>query len=1292
MGKVSVLAEIQRERDKGNLETARRLEATLADKAAVEKLKADTPGRIESQMIAPGSQVDLPSQLDPTGTQFTGPPVTEFNKPDDSIQMQMAQALTEQKRLPTESERMQEEMLKTRSIQPYIDRIAPLEKYDIEGNLLPQTEEYAQAMTQENLALAESVAPQTIDYGYQTGKELMDQVVGPSQGLEPYNALSDGGLRLETALNQELKINNLEMDQAGQDFIDMMTTADLINPETKRFNRKAGNLLGMALVDAFFQEQVMKDKSRLADSDPKITHLIESKFDVDQESEAGFGSMFDDPESGTTLPVGTLLNPEYSRSKLAKAMIDKVMDNPNRIGNAVAGFGGASREMLNPKTEAMLENIAWQAVQNLGFVEEVTDNDRKFYRMSKDAVNFYEATRPLLNDINPFKMILPQLTPGVESVNITTANALGFDKMGNASVKSQRAADDSVQMQVVDTIGKMGNRVLPEALAIQEHQIRSVINYRFDGKRIIIDKNNPLFNARGQTEPRIARSGQEVTYNRFHSTHPLATALGLGVDKWNSAYNNAIKMEGKDRAEAEDQADAVMMMRARQVALDHEIAKLFANRVFYYNAFYATSNGRYHYRQTVMNPQNSKPIRNLLANPRKTLVNLDVDDMGSQKMFKIMYNIGRILLPASEYTNPATKGKSDRVGMNQIVNPTQKILSEGIKNPIYQTWLNKGRIVWALSQHNTNFPIDPNIAEEYDQLMQELSDPEDWGFYTRAYLDVYRFHMARENKKGRTPTEQIMAAFPGSTATKPIMVIPKAADNERVAQLEQMLQDAQELGDPDAFAQAQADIFKELETIRVPVEAPRSVTFESVSLAKPDGKQSGQALQAMQNRDIEIAKRTGIIYSDLDNVIPEGDIRSLFFQRFSEQAQNMFVSDDLKNNYWIKVLKRFHAEPEKLDGLIKELARTPLMEYGYGKYAYYNQAHIMNFLRTPMGQEMMEIAKYDDIPGYRATSVDQAGFRQLVNDFNILTGRALHQTMDVGHQTLLNNIGLFWGMMEDASPRFQSPLGDTVYLGSRRRVKTGESIQIPFERGVMDIPLTASVRTGSARPAGVNRGFDDNILKFVVTEALPYGKEAANQMAVLPTQVTDAAILGTTILRVNANRKDAPAWGIFIHDSIISDASGTLEYIRGYNDSFREIAVPGGKNFWNQAKAIGIALDQYQKEFASKLRKRHAKGETIVVSNEYDNNYRSLVDYINKIKSFTKYRDEDKAFINRLTTIGYDFNRDKQTLSAGQVGEILQLVYRYMELDSSMRKWIKSQTDRDPAFIERVNKELMTFL
>jgi len=1337
MGKIGSFVDAQRASNKGNEETAEEIRSEIAAKESILNLPEDELNLLEAEDIRLRSTpVEEQPEVETTFTDEIAPQ----NLADESAAGVLA-GETKLKRLPTESDKMQQEMKEQNSTQPYLDRVKNVYNYDTEGNLRPTSEQNARINMEKQLALAAQQVPKNIDYGFETGAQLLNQIGNAKQGTSGYDNVADLGLQLESSMNLELPALSLlssgglyvdsdsqsEADtKASRDFFNTLKTAGLIDADaegtTPRFNRRFGNAIALQLIDTFIAEQNVKDKAIMEGEELSLIPLNDLTFD-DQPYYENYSDEAIDP-----LTQGTLLDPKARRSDVFAGVIDRVMKNPNRVGEAAAGFGGASVELLTPETKAFGDSLIWQTLIGMDFVDEKVVEGKTYYTMSKVAEDYYNATRSLINDINPTRMILPTLSPSVESVNIGINNQLGFSKVGNVSVKAKRSFNDSIQMSVVDAMGKMNHRILPSAEALHGHQVNSVIKYRLTpDNRIVLDNANPLNKiedytfqgdrvnqrqrfkdagvdmnqgfrqAMAKAQRQIDPDTGEITietpsaladFDLFYSTNPLAKALGLDQSKWMKAFNNAINKYGKDINDAREQADRVMESQARKIAMNYEMAKRFSTTTFYLQGFYATSNQRFHYRQTVLNPQDLKPNRALLAPAKRTIVDLNNTDLMDKKMQAWMYNVGRVLLP----TTKLGLAKAENMGFNQVINPTEKILRNP-KDPIYLEWVRKGKILSAMAQHNSAFDAYPELAnkpfyrfaqnanKEMAEIINTLSDPEDWGVATQAYINVFNFHNARENKKKQG---SIFAAFPEATVTtnQEYFVIPK--DNARINELKIRLDNALLLDDADAQTQIKADIFKELDTLKVPLKNDNTTRFEITTLAKPDGKQSGPTLQSLQNGDLEIASRTGIIYSSLDNVIPEGDIRSLFYERFVQQANARFESDLDKREFWNTVIKMM-ADSNDPNGLIKELSRTPLMEYTYGKFHFFNQGHILNFLRTPFGERVMGAAASAGIPGYAPTPNDPNGFRGLVKDFNELTGVALTQTMNVDHQSLLSDIGLAFAMMSGESASFTGPLGDTVYLGSRKRKKTGREISIPFARGRLGVDITTSQAVSSARPEKRNRTFDDATLRFSIADPLAHGKQLANQLPVLTVQSLDAAIIANAIYRVNKGREDNPAWALFIHDSIISDVDGAIPYMRAYNDSLAKLAIPESKDYWR----ISTSVESAYARARTAWRKRLLTGDPkpLEVSAEDDNNFVAMYDYLTRAFNQEIKTDELKRLIKQVQQFGWQFEKPVLLLEPARIVKIHEVITEYMNLQYGFKRWRRSQDAKAPVLRQRIAPE-----
>jgi hypothetical protein len=120
------------------------------------------------------------------------------------------------------------------------------------------------------------------------------------------------------------------------------------------------------------------------------------------------------------------------------------------------------------------------------------------------------------------------------------------------------------------------------------------------------------------------------------------------------------------------------------------------------------------------------------------------------------------------------------------------------------------------------------------------------------------------------------------------------------------------------------------------------------------------------------------------------------------------------------------------------------MEHSYGKAAIYNHATVMKILNgTGFGAQILELGRTSGIEGYAATKDDPNAYRGLVNDFNSVISKALSQTIDIGHQRLIQRLGVAWSFLAGETPRFYGPLGNVVFIGSAETKGTGRFITVP---------------------------------------------------------------------------------------------------------------------------------------------------------------------------------------------------------------------------------------------------------
>jgi len=612
------------------------------------------------------------------------------------------------------------------------------------------------------------------------------------------------------------------------------------------------------------------------------------------------------------------------------------------------------------------------------------------------------------------------------------------------------------------------------------------------------------------------------------------------------------------------------------------------------------------YRNEVLNPQASKAIRNILRDPKRYIADLSEVGLNSELIENWLYNVGSALLTADHvHMFNGTKVKPSNMGFDSVVKLMKRIVRAQDKDAqtVMQEWIRRGKQWEKLSASNPRLTTFDGTEDD----ISILTDPEEWGNIVNALKDIVGFSEAQKNVT--RAKRRIALTFPGAEITEQeLTYIPdNAAESPAIAQLEQRMLEARASGDPELVAQLESEIATTV-GLKQAVSRTRSTKFEMTTQSKDDGRQSGMAIQAAQNRDIDMSGRVGIIYNADGNLIPDGDIRDEYTSMFNKAIVVQFgkardPNGVRKFEFWKDFITMVDNANDSSD-IRKLLSRGPLMEHSYGKGAAFNHAIVMEFLGSLFGQKVKQYAATTGIPGYAATETDPAGYRQLVDDMNTIIQTALTTTLDVDSQEVYKRVGRAWAMLGGSTPYFVGPLGNLIFLGSREAVVRNE-IEIPgFDE---PIPVVRTQSTGSARPGKANRKFNIDTLQWMRTHELAYGTELRNQMPVLTVQAQDAAILSRAILEVNQGREDNPRWGYFIHDSISSSVGSVRLYKRAYNRNFKKVVIdPEGF-----IQAEGVIQGLRQGIYDWKQLNRQANKDVVL---NQTNAYRAVHDEIKKLE------------------------------------------------------------------------------
>lgn len=448
-------------------------------------------------------------------------------------------------------------------------------------------------------------------------------------------------------------------------------------------------------------------------------------------------------------------------------------------------------------------------------------------------------------------------------------------------------------------------------------------------------------------------------------------------------------------------------------------------------------------------------------------------------------------------------------------------------------------------------------------------------------------------------------------------------------------------------------------------------TFEMRATTQHDGKQNGIAIQAMQNGDPKkMLERVGMLFNpNAGSVIPQGDIRDSFLEKFIAQSKIAFDNDIEKQDFWadfvntIKDKKKF--SPEDRANIVKALSKTPLMETSYGMPIQYHMETALKFLDNE-GTGLINEIKSRNTDVY--SNVDEKQNRiDLVSDLNKLIGLGLKATLDLEMQRLYKKAGMMWAML-GVTPSMKGPLGTDIFMGTNEHFKTGKTVAVEGPDGTMKIlELTQVKSTGSAPKLTRNRVYDEETDQFKMATRSRFGQLVANQLPVLTVQQIDAAIMARTIDAVNKNfynkRKFEPAkFVIPVHDAIITNADGVNEYHREINNQFKKV---------NMEYSINQSVYQGLSNAFVKMRIRATTNPNKLVNVSYDSRYRALHDQLVLIEDkineqLGEYKEltgldttadkvsislKDREFLNKAKKAGW--NRDSSDLKLSLVFELI---------------------------------------
>lgn len=1009
-------------------------------------------------------------------------------------------------------------------------------------------------------------------------------------GKDSVSSLVTAGAMLDDAVNNAIKPTMASQAPLDQRVGNILVAYQLADPVTKQVYPKVSNALSIQLIETIQDEINKRDEQRRGKYNSSFQEGVTISFDQERERSAQL--------------AGQTVNPDYLRGSVTRGTLDKLMTNYNQIGgtNLVTGRGGGSKN-IDDEAIAAIDTIVWQAIKDIGFIEEVTITDPKtgkpeetYYGFSQAADDFYNSTRDVLGALQPDRRIDVSSTPTVGGQALQGMERFRPD-VGAYSLKSMMDKNLAIENRVKNNLGKIAYRVSDSGLAYAEKLVNSIIQVNQDG--VITGLNNQ----------------SDIG---FFSTSSFAETINLNEAKWRKSQARAANrlnanQEGITDEErsirmdrANEQADRVMRQEARKILQTLKDMQERKGQVFYNKWFHATAVGRYFVRNTILNPLDSKLVRMAIESPKKNTFDLKfvtANSVGSDanpespasKMENWVYIIGKNLLGNDDTNNVPTED----MGWNSILRITRRIMNNGPTDATYQRWLNTGKKFreFVNNPDAVNADTLKAIIDDSGHTGSFLKNDE-WGFKLQSFIDFANWHDANQNKNKGT----------GSTV------------------------------------------------------------FEGKARTQHDGKQSGIAIQAMQNGKLAYLNKVGVIYSNEDNVIPQGDIRGKFMQTLIGEGIGVtFKGDPAKEKMYADTFRELLTDKEKFPSIAKDISKVPLMEVSYGKSPMFNQETVVNFLNNPKYAQVL--AKHFDLSGIDENVYERA---DVIKDMNRLIEVTLNQTLETNHQKILKNVGLLWSMM-GVTPNFEGPLGTQIFMGSTEMSLTGQSITVQTPQGVITRPLKKPTSTGSARTRKRKLEFNEETNTFERSPMSRFGQEVSNQLPVLTVQHIDAAIMAETINVVNKGKFLIP-----IHDAILTDVDSVREYHRTINSKFKEV-----NKRYNFARAVRAGYTNALLNFKDKI---DPQGTYLLTSADPPPNinpHRALHSFIlneaKKLEEKDKLKDKPltgkappkgiklRDFILQAKRLGW--KEEGGDVTGYQLRNLFALVQSYLKVNSDLAQW-----------------------
>jgi hypothetical protein len=347
-----------------------------------------------------------------------------------------------------------------------------------------------------------------------------------------------------------------------------------------------------------------------------------------------------------------------------------------------------------------------------------------------------------------------------------------------------------------------------------------------------------------------------------------------------------------------------------------------------------------------------------------------------------------------------------------------------------------------------------------------------------------------------------------------------------------------------------------------------------------DGNQNGIFLQALFFGSPDNAVRLGTFNPSLD------DMREYAMNTMVANLEHMLKDRPEANSAWMNFFKSLKDEMGKSE-IAKEFFKKPLMQNAYGKDASMFKEMMVELLADSFQDKAAEFLL--NSPAY-SNDLDKAA-----SDLNDALESTLREVINSKSTQVLKDIGRYTSILNKAV--FMEGISGDTYLLTPVEVTpvnkandTGEVLPVKLKDGSTVMVKYKSYETdtfiNSAGEAveiestqmGVNPAATKGTQLFFDTRHKKYdsfnnaiGTSQARQMVVMPIQSIDGDLVKLTTLFVNKGKK-LPVPALWVHDSIISSAGGSLIYRNAYNNISIPQAIPQIAKFGDKfAKVIDEA-------------------------------------------------------------------------------------------------------------------------